>query len=141
MMDKLIKILNGGCHSLVVSNGETHIYDGRGVSDLYRLLNEEPEVLYGALVADKIVGKGAAALIAIGKPHAVYAEVISAPAYELLQRCGIDTCYGKLVAYIENRQGTGQCPLEMRCKDCLTPEECLLEISAFIEEMKKNNNK
>ena len=48
--------------SCVVRNGDTiRIFRERGVRDLWRLLHEEPELLDGAFVADKVVGKGAAA--------------------------------------------------------------------------------
>ena len=53
--------------SCVVRNGDTiRIFRERGVRDLWRLLHEEPELLDGAFVADKVVGKGAAALMAAG---------------------------------------------------------------------------
>ena len=46
--------------SCVVRNGDTiRIFRERGVRDLWRLLHEEPELLDGAFVADKVVGKGA----------------------------------------------------------------------------------
>ena len=48
--------------SCVVRNGDTiRIFRERGVRDLWRLLHEEPELLDGAFVADKVVGKGAPA--------------------------------------------------------------------------------
>ena len=38
-------------------NGDTiRIFRERGVRDLWRLLHEEPELLDGAFVADKVVG-------------------------------------------------------------------------------------
>ena len=53
--------------SCVVRNGdEVRIFRERGVKDLYRLLREEPQLLDGAFVADKVVGKGAAALMILG---------------------------------------------------------------------------
>ena len=42
--------------SCVVRNGdEVRIFRERGVKDLYRLLREEPQLLDGAFVADKVV--------------------------------------------------------------------------------------
>ena len=41
--------------SCVVRNGDTiRIFRERGVRDLWRLLHEEPELLDGAFVADKV---------------------------------------------------------------------------------------
>lgn len=146
MMKALVQTLREGRHSLVIAHpsgtakdgnrdGGFLPFDGRGVSDLYRLLHEAPETLRGARLADKVVGKGAAALMALGKAKEVYAEVISEPALHLLQAADIRTTYGKLVPHIINREGTGWCPVEIRCQDCHTPEECLTQISSFLKEM------
>lgn len=138
MMEDIVRILEAGNHSLVVRKETVRTFDGRGVSDLHRLLHEEPEALEGAAVADKVVGKGAAALMAAAHVGAVYAEVISRPALNLLEEAGISTSFGQLSEGIMNRAGTGPCPLEARCMNCLTLEECLPEIESFIREMKHN---
>lgn len=140
-MEDLVRTLETGNHSLVVRNGDVRrTFDGRGVSDLYRLLHEEPEILDGAEAADKVVGKGAAALMAAAHVSAVYAGIISRPALELLAKAGISTTYGMLVDGIVNRAGTGPCPLEALCMDCHTPEECLPRIDSFIAEMRQKVN-
>lgn len=136
IMKELIRILREGSHSLVVYKDEISNYDGRGVSDLFRLLHEQPVTLAGASIADKIVGKGAAALMALGKVKEVYADIISESAFSLLEQEGVQTTYGKLVPYIINRAGTGMCPVETRCLPCHTPTECLVQIKDFLEEMK-----
>lgn len=135
-MTELAETLRSGRHSLIVAKTEAQAYDGRGVSDLFRLLNEKPEELHGAQIADKVVGKGAAALMAVAKAAEVYAEVISQPALDMLQANGIKTAYGQLVPHIINRASTGMCPLEKRCLACRTAEECIPEITSFIQEMK-----
>lgn len=139
MMKALVETLKEGNHSLVIFGQEKKVssFDGRGVSDLFRLLHEEPNVLEGSLLADKVVGKGAAALMALGKVKEVYADVISQPAFALLEQEGIRVSYGKLVPHIINRAGTGMCPVETRCQPCQTPAECLVEIKAFLAEMKE----
>ena len=64
---QLIDLLHVEACSCVIRNGDvTRIFRERGVKDLYRLLEEEPELLDGAFVADKVVGKGAAALMILG---------------------------------------------------------------------------
>lgn len=135
-MTELQELLRSGNHSLVVAKTEARAYDGRGVSDLFRLLNEKPEELHGAQLADKVVGKGAAALMVVAKVKEAYAEVISRPALDMLLAAGIDTTYGQLVEHIVNRAATDMCPLEKRCLACRTAEECIPEIASFIKEMK-----
>ena len=80
------------------------IFRERGVADLFRLLREEPQLLRGAFIADKVVGKGAAALM-----------VVSRPALELLAGAGIAVEYTVVVPGIMNRAGTGTCPVEQLC--------------------------
>ncbi len=63
MMDELVRILQDGNHSLVVASDRIRSFDGRGIFDLYGILTEHPDWLRGASVADKVVGKGAAALL------------------------------------------------------------------------------
>lgn len=136
-MEELARILEEGHHSLVIRNGAIRTFDGRGVSDLYRLLHEEPENLDGASVADKVVGKGAAALMAAAHVSDIYAEIISRPALELLEKAEIRATYGQLTDGILNRAGTGPCPLEALCMDCSSPEECLPRIDSFIAEIRQ----
>lgn len=45
-MDDLIQLLHEGKHSLVVANGEVCTFNGRGVIDLYHLLQDDPGFLY-----------------------------------------------------------------------------------------------
>ncbi len=134
MMKDLIRVLHDGNHSLVVANnGNIRTFDGRGVADLYALLERDPGFLKGAAAADKVVGKGAAALMVSGGIKALYAEVISEPALALMTAVpGIRTEYGTLVPQISNRTHTGMCPVEQLCLQAGTAEECLPLIKSFI---------
>lgn len=133
MMENIVEILHNGQHSLVVFNGDIQIFDGRGVTDLYVLLKEKSKFLHGAFLADKVVGKAAAALMVLAGVKEVYADVISVPALDLLIENKVHIRYGTVVPHVINRSGTGWCPLEIRCQNCLTPLECLNQIEEFIE--------
>ncbi len=109
----------------------------RGVMDLLRLLEASPCVLDGACVADKVVGKGAAALMILGGVSAVFADVISRAALELLADAGIPVGFGECVDAIINRAGTGVCPVETLCRDCATADECLPLIKDFVRQLIK----
>lgn len=117
---------------VIYAQGATQLFRERGVKDLFRLLKEEPEWLRGALVADKVVGKGAAALMVLGGVEELYSEVISRPALELLERHQVRVSFTTLVEQISNRTQTGPCPIESRCSGCQTPEACLRKIEEFI---------
>lgn len=109
----------------------------RGVMDLLRLLETSPCELDGACVADKVVGKGAAALMILGGVSAVYADVISRAALELLAGAGIPAGFGECVDAIINRAGSGVCPVETLCRDCATAGECLPLIRDFVRQLNK----
>ena len=116
---------------MIAHGGSVAAYRGRGVSDLLRLLEEEPQALLGAFVADKVVGKGAAALMILGGVAAVHAEVVSRPALDLFAGTPVDVACGEVVPNIINRAGTGICPVERLCAGCLTAAECLPLIRDF----------
>lgn len=139
MMDELIQILRNGGHSLVVAGDEIRTFDGRGVSDLYALLTEHPGWLRGAAVADKVVGKGAAALLVLGGVRELFAEVVSTSALGLLRDSGISVSFAREVPYIVNRRGDGVCPVETLCKECATAAQCFPLIEEFVTKMKNNS--
>ncbi len=132
-MSGLVRLLHEGKHSLVVANGPIRTFNGRGVNDLYHLLTKEPHVLKGSKVADKVVGKGAAALMILGGVKELHSDVISNTGLALLQEYKIKVSYGSKVGCIINRTKTGICPIESCCMDCKTPEECLKKIKEFLE--------
>lgn len=136
-MKTLTQILVEGGHSLALrdSRGNVHTYAGRGVADLYRLLTREPDTLRGADIADKVVGKGAAALMALGGVARVHALTISRPALELLAAEGVAASFDTVTDSIINRSATGPCPVEALCLPCATAADCLPLISQFIKSL------
>ena len=120
-----------GCSCVILNGDITRTFHQRGVKDLHHLLHTEPEVLKGAMLADKVVGKGAAVLMVAGGVEWVYAEVISESALELLTENNIPTDYGKVVKNIINRAGTDICPVEKLCLGCSTIEQSLKAIDDF----------
>ena len=125
------------CSCIIRNNGTTRTFHERGVKDLHRLLMQEPEILSGASLADKVVGKGAAALMIAGGVAWVYADVISSAAMELFEQSRVEVQYAEIVPNIINRAGTDICPVEKLCRDCKTAVECLPLIDKFIKEMSR----
>ncbi len=138
-VEELAQTLNTLRCSLVLSPlGSRSIdgYSGRGVSDLLRLLDAAPSPLKGATAADKIVGRGAAALMVMGGVRELYAGTISTPALELLERHGVYVTHGRLVEQIRNRDNTGLCPIEACCAEAATARECVERIRAWVAAQK-----
>ena len=109
-------------------------FSRRGVVDLYELLVQDSEFLHNSELADKVIGKGAAVLMIKGGVMRVYADVISAPALELLRTNGVDVTFQTEVANIKNRAGTDMCPVEKRCLLLTDLDEMVGAIRSFLEQ-------
>lgn len=138
-MNELINLLHTGGYSCVIANKEkTRTFTQRGVADLYDLLTLEPDFLKGASIADKVVGKGAAALMILGGVKEVYADVISSHALTLFSKSEVKVNFSQEVPFIRNRDQTGWCPVETLCKETDSPEEILLLIQEFLRKIRGN---
>ena len=126
-------------HTLVVCRDDAvHCFNRRGVADLYALLHDRPELLRGASVADRVVGRAAAALMIAGGVRALHTGVVSRLALDLFARSSVEVYYDVVVEHVINRTQTDWCPLERRCADARTVEECLERIDRFMEEQRKH---
>lgn len=137
-MEEIIELLHREQCSCVIANGDIRTFRQRGVADLYELLNREPEFLQGASIADKVIGKAAAALMVLGGVKEIYADVISEPALALLQEAAVKVSFGQAVDHIINRTRTGWCPLETICYQIKSAPEILPLIREFIERKPSN---
>lgn len=141
VMSDIIETLHReGCSCVIAQGQRLTLCHRRGVADLLHLLKTEPDILDGAMIADKVVGKGAAALMILGGVKAVYADVISRQAMSLFAASGTDVSYGLCVDNIINRAGTGVCPVESLCAGCSTAADCLPLIENFVRENSKNRS-
>ena len=123
--DMLAK-LNDQQISLIVRNaGQTTEYHQHGVQDLLSLVENEPQRLQGAVVADKTIGKAAAALMVVGGVKQAYTNTISTPAREMLEKAGIQVFANDEVEMILNRDRSGQCPMDKSLNETDDPQECV----------------
>lgn len=106
----------------------------RGVKPLLGFLDEGLN-LFRAYAADHVVGNGAAYLYVLLKVRAVYADVMSRPALETLNKFGIEAEYGELVDHIRNRKGDGVCPIEEAVAAAKTPTDALRRIRIRLAEL------
>jgi hypothetical protein len=117
-------IAGGDVSFVVIRNGKiVHSADGRGVRPVIQLLKANAELLRGATVVDKIIGKAAAMLLTLGGARHIYGELMSVSAYDYLTSRGIKAEYGRKIDIISNREGNGICPLERSVKDIDDPQE------------------
>lgn len=135
-MQQLIEILRREKCSLVVKNhGIVTTYSKPGVRDLEHLLDHDPEMLDGATIADKVIGKAAAAMVVVGGVKVLYAEVMSKRAIPFLEEAGIAYTYGTLVDTI--KEEGDRCQLEKISAPATTPEETVDLLRTHFEEKKR----
>lgn len=115
-------------------------YERRGIADLHTLLHTHPEILHRCVIADKVVGKGAAALMVAGGVAEVFSEVMSRPAAKLLEEHGIRYGCDTLVDNIINRTQTRLCPVESICCELHTIGEMIESIDSFVAKQHSINN-
>lgn len=114
------------------AQGEIRDFHRKGVIDLFTLVTEEPEFLRGGMIADRVIGKGAALLLLKANVAQVFAFVISKPALDVLQAYGIKVSYITLQPNIVNRAGDGICPVEKLTENIASPDEAYLKIKEFL---------
>ncbi|MBQ8550968.1 MAG: DUF1893 domain-containing protein [Clostridia bacterium] len=116
-INKARSLLATGRYTCVLCRGESVFCStDRGVKPLVAWYESKTD-FSGFSAADKVVGRGAAFLYLLLGVTAVYAEVISTPAKELLSAHGVELSYGREAEYIINRKGDGMCPFEAAVLD------------------------
>lgn len=141
-LDKLIETLHKSGCSLVLEDkqGNIRLFFKKGVRDLEDLLDHEPETLSGATIADKVIGKAAAGMIAYGGASEVYAEAMSRKALPLLEDNNVRYSYGQVVDHIVIPQGDTRCPLEEIVAPATTAEEAVRLLRQHFMEMQKQRS-
>lgn len=125
------------CSLVVETANGLHLFYKKGVRDLENLLDHNPTLLSGSSVADKVVGKAAASIMAVGKVHELYADVLSRKALPILNQAGISYTCGTLVDRIVIPEGDTRCPLEEIASDATTAEEVVARLRQHFEKMQK----
>lgn len=120
-LDGLRALLGESSNLAISRGGKTETFNNKGVASLMALYGRGE--LKGAYVADSIVGKAAAVIMAAGGVRAVYAALISELAVAVFENCGIYYEFSSLTPAIINRAGDGPCPMESAVKDISDPYE------------------
>ncbi|MBO7382580.1 MAG: DUF1893 domain-containing protein [Muribaculaceae bacterium] len=134
-MENLKALLNLESKTLGVvrsAKGETVRFTRRGVTDLFELVANKPDFTLGAIIADRVIGRGAALLIVKGGFAEVYARLISRLALDVLVKAKIPVEYDTLADNILNRDHSSICPVERLTADIVDPDEALKAIKRFI---------
>jgi uncharacterized membrane protein len=129
------KITDGEAKYIIVKRGKLiHERSETGIKSALDVLENHGEILKDSLVADKIVGKAAAAVFVTGGVKYVFGFVMSRAARDFLIENGIKTEYLTLTDVIKNRAGDGVCPVEQSVLNLSVPEECLRAVREKLAE-------
>ena len=87
-MNRLKEMLNSDIVRGVVrtATGEVIEFHSPGVKDLFTLVVSRPNALVGATVADRVIGRGAALLLVLGKVERVYPRSLAARQLKCFKR-------------------------------------------------------
>lgn len=128
---QMLDMLNEQGLSLLVYNHDSlTTHANRGVQDLLQLISDQPERLNGAVVADKIIGKAAAAIMATGGVREVHTNIICTPAKKLFEQQGILIFATEEVPMILNRDRSSMCPIDTQIADIESIDECVAILQA-----------
>ncbi len=112
---------------------------GRGVRPLLQLLENQPDALCGAVLADKIIGKAAAMFSVLAAAAEIHTLTASESALAFLAQRGVPAAAQKTVPYIINRTGDDMCPLEKTVRTVEDPAEALPLLKATIAKLMAAN--
>jgi hypothetical protein len=123
-LEKARQMIKDGKASCVLIKNDRimRTVSGQGVAPLLSIYEKEPELLQGAFVVDKVIGKAAALLLVLGGAKGAYGLVVSTAGCAYLMARGFQVNYGELIAKLSNRTGDGICPLENSVLDTDDPE-------------------
>ncbi len=139
-MEDLIELLHSSGCSLVVRSADQMVttYNKKGVRDLMWLIDNEPDRLMDADVADKIIGKAAAGLIINSGVKCVYAGVMSAKAVTLFNKESFKNySYGTLTERIIIPETDTRCRLESIVEDAQNAKDVETMLRAHFKEMRE----
>ena len=111
----------------------------RGVVPLLEML-DSAQSYAGWSCADKVAGKAPAMIYVLLGVKEVYARVMTREAMRILGSAGISFTYDIPADTIQNRQGTGMCPMEDTVSGIEDPEAAVPAIRARLAELQKAEN-
>jgi hypothetical protein len=104
---------------------------------MLEIIRDNQNILAETVIADKVIGKAAALLVAGYKVKQIYAEVLSQQAMEVLDQYPILYQYENQVAHIQNRSKNGQCPMEKLTQSINDPKLAYSNIIQYYREVLK----
>jgi len=127
---------NEGATLVVVKNGRIIFKtDLPGMRGLLQAIENLKDGIYGASVADTVVGRAAGLLMVYSRVKDVYAAILSEEGLEVLRENKIGYEFGGIVPCILNESQTDLCPFEKLSLSIKSPAEAYQELKKLQESM------
>lgn len=125
--------------TLAVLRGDRIVFQSEhdGIRDALMLHDEHPELLRGAVIVDRIIGRAAATLFADGGAAAVYGRVMTRDAMHVLEEKGAQARANTLTDRIINRAGTDICPMEKAILGVTDPMEAIVRLRDAVSRLRR----
>ncbi len=130
-----INELNNSEYSLIIVKNNKIIYKSKkeSVGSIVGLLENKPEILKDAFVADKIIGRAVAMICDYSSVKFCYGKIVSRGAVDIFKKRNLEYKAENIVKAIKNRDNTDLCPIEKLTLDVSDSEEGIKRIKEFIK--------
>lgn len=138
-LEKAKEILIEEDLALVVVKNKEVIFKSKdkGIKPIYTLATEMKTEAYGASLADRVIGKGAALLCGYIGIKEVHTDLISEGGISTLEKYKIPYTMDKSCPYIKNRDKTDYCPIEKLSLTTEDPALLLQRIKEFFQSISR----
>ena len=135
-----LKLIKEDLNLVIVKNG-TVIFETKkqGVSGFLQAIEKMNKDLFGASVADKIVGVAAAMLCVYSGISAVFALTVSEGGIRVLEDNNIECLFENKVSNILNRNKTDMCPFEKLAIASGSLEEAYVKLKSLASQMMRKS--
>ena len=125
--------------SLVIVKEDELLFESSssGIKGLLQAIDKFEDGLDGSSVADRVVGRAAALLLAYSRVRDVYAVTLSDEGLEVLKENSVPVEHDNLVPNILDRKGENICPFEKFSLTITSVEEAYRQLRAFAENLQR----
>jgi hypothetical protein len=112
--------------------------DSSGIRGLLQAIEKLKKEMFGSSVADRVVGRAAALLLAYSHVNEVYAFVLSREGLKVLEENRIKVEYLNLVQAVLDRTGKNICPFEKFSSEIKSLDKAYEQLKDFAEKFWKS---
>ena len=125
--------------SLVIAKRSRLLFESRssGISGLLQAVGDLKENLHDSSVADRVVGRAAALVLAQSGVKGVYAATLSKEGLRVLEENDIYIEHDNLVPKILDKEGKSICPFERFSATIESVDEAYEELRTFAESLRE----